>query len=85
MLPTYKAKLQVRMFINIRRAGLWKNQRRLENLATFKTESKSLTTVFQRLHEWRGCHQGRTAPNDTGDSFRLRIFQSTLPDSVPGA
>lgn len=81
MLPMYKSKLEVRAFINIKRAGLWKNQR-VENLAMFKTKSKSLTTVFQRLREWRGR---RTVSNDTGDSFCLRIFQSTFPDGIPGA
>lgn len=86
MLPTYKSRLKVRVFINIRRAGLWKNQRRVENLAMFKTESKGLTTVFQRLHEWCGsCHGRRAAPCDPGDSFYLRTFQSTFPDSIPGA
>lgn len=80
MLPTYKSKLKVRVFLNIRRAGLWKNQRRAETLAMFKAESKSLTTVFQRLREWRG-----SCPGNTGNSFCLRIFQSTFPGSIPGA
>lgn len=61
MLPTYKSKVKVRMFLSIRRAGLWKNQQRVENLAMFKTESKSLTTVFQRQCEWSGSHHSRTA------------------------
>lgn len=74
MLPTYKSKLRVRVFLNIRRAGLWKNQRRIETLAMFKTESKSMTTVFQRLCEWSGSCPSRTAENDTGDSFCLGIF-----------
>jgi len=84
MLPTHKSKLKVRAFLNIRGAGLWENQRKAEKLAVFETESKSLTTVFWRLHEWRDSCHSKTAPNDTGDSFHPRIFQYTFLDSVPG-
>lgn len=85
MLPTYKSKVKVRIFLNIKRAGLWENQKRVESLAVFKTESKSLTTVFQGLHEWCGSYHDRTTPNDTGHSFCLGIFQSIFLNSVPGA
>lgn len=85
MLPTYKPKLKVRIFLNLRRAGLWENQNRVESLAVLKTESKSLTTVFQGLREWCGYYNVRTAPNDTDHSFCLGIFQPIFLNSVPGA
>lgn len=84
-LPTYKSKLKVRIFLNIRKAGLWENQRRVGSLAVLKTESRSLTTVFQGLHKWCGSYYGRTASNDTGHSFGLGIFQSIFLNSAPGA
>lgn len=84
-LPTHKSKLKARIFLNMRRAGIWENQRRVEHLAVLKIESKSLTTVFQGLHNWWGSYHFRTAPNDTGHSSGLGIFQSVFLDSVPRA